>query len=758
MDKVWQQSDTNDVPEWAIAAMGDIPARLLWQRGIRTLEDMQAFCDPDRYEPTAPQAFPEMDLAVERLLLARDRGEHVAIWGDFDADGVTATAVLWEGLGQFFDRDRLGFHIPNRLIESHGVTVAGVERLHREGCRVVVTCDTGSTCLKAIARARDLGLDIIITDHHTLPAERPPVAAMLNPRTFESEHPLATLSGVAVAFKLVEALYLRRPDIPTAPLESLLDLVAIGLVADLVELRGDVRYLAQRGIQQLKQKARPAVRLMLEKCRKAGDRAMDIAFGLGPRINAVSRIHGDASVCVEMLTTTDEARARELVEMTELANARRKALQATALKQARQQADRVDLSTAGALVLADTTWPAGVLGIVAGQLAREYCRPVVLLRIDGDVAYGSARSIAGIDLYDLLVECQHLFDTFGGHPLAAGLRMPTESIATLRQELNYALRKRGGAGVETLPVLDIDLEARVADLGRDYFRQLGTLEPFGMGNPVPKIAIANVRFEQAFHRNIRDSSGKTVRFIFSTFDICDATGCIPGIWWGHYAYELPDGACDVVVELDFMRKARQSDFGYQARLVDVHPCQTGEVAPDRDRFPVLDRRHREERLEGSSQDDGGVVLTECPMAWGAIARVAKPNQPLVLAYPEPPQRSPQEVWETLVGWAKASVRCGAPSEIEPWRQALQVRSQTFDLGLEALASAGFEPLANASGELVWQRSHPAPPDVELVRKFLDVVAEEDYQRRFFYSLNAEAIAHVLNRPDRLQLDALAAKK
>lgn len=770
MDKVWQLVEDN-APEWAIAAMGEIPAQLLWQRGIRTLEEMRAFCDPDLYHPTPPWAFVEMRAAVERLLQARDRGEKVAIWGDFDADGVTATSVLWEGLGQFFDREHLSFTIPNRLVESHGVTVTGVERLHAAGYRVMVTCDTGSTCAAAIARAEALGLDVIITDHHTLPAERPPVVAMLNPRTFEPEHPLATLSGVAVAFKLIEALYLERPEIPVKPLESLLDLVAIGLVADLVELRGDVRYLAQRGIAQLKTKARPAVRMMLEKCRKAGDRAMDIAFGLGPRINAVSRIHGDASVCVEMLTAQDEARARNLVEMTELANSRRKALQADVLRQAQAQVERVDLSTERALVLADATWPAGVLGIVAGQLAREYHRPVVVLKLDGDAAYGSARSIAGVDLYDLLVECQHLFEKFGGHPLAAGLRMSADRIEQLRQELNYALRQRLDAIDEAAPTLAIDLVANVADLGRDYFRQLNQLEPFGMGNPVPQILLENVRFTNATHRNIRDASGKQVRFIFSTFHICDDTGSIPGIWWGHYAYELPDTRCDVVIELDFMRKSKQADFDYQARSIDLRPSQLDlAIAPDRARYAVIDRRDRTLRAEDDralradpDRDSGsgnsstnGIKIADCPLSWNAIARVARPDRPLILAFSAPPQRSPQAAWETLVGWAKASASSGATAAVERWQQALQVQPATLALGFAALASAGFERHESSPSQFALRRARAQPPDLERVQQFLDAVAEEDYQRRYFYDLDADAIARVLERPDCLQLDPLVA--
>ena len=201
--------------------VGDRAAVLLWQRGMRSPEVVAGFCNPDIYQPTSPWAFAEMEAAVQRFFTACDRQETVTIWGDFDADGVTATAVLWEGLSQFLDQDHLNFYIPNRFTESHGVSVAGIESLHEAGTQLVITCDTGSTSLAAISRAAELGIDVIITDHHTLPAEPPDVVAMLNPRQLMANHPLATLSGVAVAYKVVEALYERRPEAPQSTLGDL---------------------------------------------------------------------------------------------------------------------------------------------------------------------------------------------------------------------------------------------------------------------------------------------------------------------------------------------------------------------------------------------------------------------------------------------------------------------------------------------------------------------------------------------------------
>jgi single-stranded-DNA-specific exonuclease len=304
----WQLKSQTVVPDWLTQLIqervptteGRFAAQLLWQRGLHDPTATLAFLDTSHYQPTPPWAFgAEMEKAIARLQQAREQQETVFIWGDFDADGITATAVLWEGLGQFFEQDKtLQFTIPNRLTESHGLSQGGMNRIADQGASLIITCDTGSSAHAEIDYAQALGIDVIVIDHHTIPSARPAAVAVINPRTLPHEHPLATLSGVAVAYKLVEAFYERHPDIPTAPLENLLDLVAIGLVADLVHLVSDGRYLAQRGLQRLKrqldQPTRPGIAALLKLCKKNGDRPADIAFGLGPRINALSRIHGDA--------------------------------------------------------------------------------------------------------------------------------------------------------------------------------------------------------------------------------------------------------------------------------------------------------------------------------------------------------------------------------------------------------------------------------------------------------------------------------
>ncbi|AOY84780.2 single-stranded-DNA-specific exonuclease RecJ [Moorena producens JHB] len=605
----WQVLGPPEIPQWFIEAVkshtkgysGHYAAQLLWQRGIREERQLAGFLNPDLYQPTSPFDFgQEMKWAVKRLLQAREAGEKVAIWGDFDADGITATSVLWEGLGQFFwQHQQLSYYIPNRLTESHGLNCPGIDQLHASGVKLIVTCDTGSTNLREIDYAHQLGMDVIITDHHTLPDDRPPVVSIINSRYFAETHPLFNLSGVAVAYKLVEAMYQLLPNIPQQRLEGLLDLVAIGLIADLVELSGDCRYLAQRGIEQLKQqlqtRSRPGIARLLQLCKRSGDRPMDISFGLGPRINAVSRIQGDASFCVELLTSKDEKRCEQLALETELANTRRMSLQKDITKQVKDKLAKLDLSTTNVIVLEDPQWPVGVLGLVAGQIAQEYGRPTILLstvllstessdresqlvqagledKHSYSIARGSARSVNNIDLYELVNSQAHLLHRFGGHPFAAGLSLPVDNIPLFTEAINQQLaQKLGTTGALMMPAMEADLVVKVAELGKPLFDELKHLEPCGMGNPVPKMLIKNCWFEQVWNRNSKDLRGRKVQYIKTKFEIWDDSTSIgfPGIWWGHYKDEVPKVRCNAVVELDYNNYEKRPEV----RLVAVQPCQ-----------------------------------------------------------------------------------------------------------------------------------------------------------------------------------------
>jgi single-stranded-DNA-specific exonuclease len=748
----WQVQSIPDLPAWFLAAVAELAptaatqpaAQLLWQRGIRDRDQLVQFLDPNQYVPTSPFAFEnEMRWAVDRLRQARDQQEIIAIWGDFDADGVTATAVLWDGLGQFFSQEKtLFFYIPNRFTESHGLSRSGIDQLQAQGCRLIVTCDTGSTNLAEMLYAQSLGIDVIVTDHHTLPASRPPVTAIVNPRSLPDDHPLSRLSGVAVAYKLVEALYETCPEVPSAPLSRLLDLVAIGLIADLVELQGDARFLAQRGIEQLQLQTQPAtmtrpgIARLLELCKRTGDRPTDISFGLAPRINAVSRIQGDARFCLELLTSQDRDRCNQLAQETELANARRKALQKDLLQQVTDRLQQLDLSTTGVIVLAEEQWPLGVLGLVAGQVAQTYGRPTILLSIEGQTARGSARSVQQIDLYELVQAQAHLLERFGGHPFAAGLSLAVENLALFTTALNQQIRQLNLAA----PKLTVDLIVTAAELGRELFQALKLLEPCGMGNPVPKLLIHNCWFERVWNKKIQDLSGRSLQYIKTEFELWDdsTNAGFAGVWWGHYRDEVPIGRCDAVVELDFNAHKKR----YEVRLLAVRSRQVPVPTAATEPAQLLDWRGK--TLLPASP--GCLVLERCPTTWTELQawlrRAQQLQQPIALAYPAPDLPAPSVVWQQLVGVAKYLSRTGQTASRSQLLEKLAISDRTLELGMQALTCLGFS--VNSAGyQLQVQHQPLVIPGIELAQAigpFLDAVRADQFQRRYFYQVPLSTLA------------------
>jgi len=681
--------------------------------------------------------------------------EAITIWGDFDADGVTATSVLWEGLGEFFPQDiLLGYYIPNRLSESHGLNHSGIAKIAATGTKIIVTCDTGSTNIAEIEYANKLGIDVIVTDHHTLPTQRPPVTAIINPRYFPTDHPLYSLSGVAVAYKLVEALYQALPHIPKQPVEDLLDLVAIGLIADLVELKGDCRYLAQQGINQLKKQAQPAtanrpgVTKLLELCKRNGDRPTDISFGLGPRINAVSRIHGDADFCVELLTSRDPQRCQQLALETELANARRKELQQNTFQQVAKKIARLDLSTTNVIILADEQWQGGVLGLVAGQIAQEYNRPTILLNSGSDdegneYFKGSARSVNGIDLYQLVNSQAHLLHRFGGHPFAAGLSLLQENLPLFQQGIEQKLKQQLDI-TQLEKSLAVDLEVTVADLGKQLFQELKIIEPCGMGNPQPTLLIKNCHFQNIWNRNIKDKKGGKVKFLKTTFDLVDplTNQTFPGVWWGHNKDEVPEEAeCNVVVELDFNTYKKR----YEIRLIDLQIANSefglagDQAQAEQIAEQIIDRRNQSESAETETEQFSEIAYllqNQCPVQWNEIQQkyhqASKQQQKLVLNYNQPERQEIKETWLQLVGIVKYLVRTKKQVSKLQLTDKLAISDRALELGLVALGKLGFGYNQQQNNyQFIQHQDQVEDQAIAAINLFVEVVTEENFQQSYF---------------------------
>jgi single-stranded-DNA-specific exonuclease len=452
----------------------------LYNRGLRERAQYEPFLAADERLMGDPLLLPEMSKAVSRILRALLRDELIAVYGDFDTDGVTATALLTQGLS-IFGR-RVIPYIPHRIEEGHGVNHAALKSLQQQGVSLVITVDCGITALAEVEQAQKEGLDIIITDHHSVPTSLPPALAAINPKRGGSAYPFAGLAGVGVALKLLQALL--QVTGKERRLHEFLDLAAIGTVADLVPLVGENRYLVKRGLEVLNSSPRPGIR---ELVRSAGLKmgrldTQSICYALGPRLNAAGRL-AHAMLSYELLMTDSSERATELAAQLEAENAERQKLSLRVLTEAKRRllpvADDVPL-----LMVGDQDFPAGVVGVVAGKLADEFYRPAVVLELGPEISRGSARSIPEFDINAALTECQDLLSRFGGHAQAAGFTIPSANIDRLHQQL-LEIAKRELADVELSPVLAIDVEIPLSALGGETFKLIKRLAPFGPANPTP---------------------------------------------------------------------------------------------------------------------------------------------------------------------------------------------------------------------------------------------------------------------------------
>jgi single-stranded-DNA-specific exonuclease len=514
-------------------------AQLLARRGLTTPHAAAAFLNPDRYTPAPPSDLPDLASAADRLYRAVTRGEKIAVWGDFDADGQTSTTLLVSLLRDL--QADVTFYIPQRMTESHGIKIDPLKRLLDQRINVLLTCDTGISEHEAIAFAKAQGVTVLVTDHHDLPDELPAADALINPKRLPSTHPLRSLPGVGVAFKLAQHVWQLAGEPDRA--DEYLDLAALGIVADVAELTADTRYLLQRGLDRLRRTQRLGLQaiLTLAKIDAANLSAEHIGFGLGPRLNALGRL-GDANLAVELLTTTNLTRARILASQLEGLNNQRKLLMDQILIGAQEQiAKEPALLEYNALVLHQAYWHSGVVGPVANRLAEQYQRPVVMLVGDGKVLRGSARSVAGVDITTALRLCSEYISSVGGHPGAAGLALPDENLPVFRRALsnNVELIRDPSAVMDGLA---IDAVLPLDHVTLEFAREIDRLAPFGEGNPAVTFAARDITIEhertfgrKGEHREvtIADREGHTQKLI----------------WWRGAEIDLPDAPLDVAFQI-----------------------------------------------------------------------------------------------------------------------------------------------------------------------------------------------------------------
>lgn len=544
--------------------LAPLTARVLALRGMVSPEAASAFMQSSLASLPDPFLLPGMSRAVQRLAVAIERGERIAVHGDYDVDGITGTALLVETL-RLLGADT-ECHIPLRLRDGYGLSADALRQAAAGGAKVALSVDCGVSAVAEAHLALELGLDLIITDHHQPPETLPAALAIINPHLPENRFPFRDLAGVGVAFLLLVALrkILRERGFfaarPEPDLRRGLDLVALGTIADVVPLQGVNRILVRAGLKSMNNSDRPGLRALKEVAAVSEVSCGNVAFRLAPRLNAAGRLE-DALLGVDLLLESSPERSQPMARLLDDFNRERQEIEQEALRQAVAHLEAEKFAGRYSIVLADSRWHPGVIGIVASRLVERYHRPAVLIALENGQGKGSARSIPGFHLYQSLERCRRHLTGFGGHAFAAGLSIAEDEVEVFAAAFEEVARGCLSEG-DLQPRVLHDGEILLEELNESAVRQLAELAPFGMGNPEPSFLACGGRAQQ-----VQTLGGKHLRFTLRQGGY--SLPCI--------AFGMAERQQDLVGELDLLFTPVLNEWrgkvSVQLRLKDFRPAE-----------------------------------------------------------------------------------------------------------------------------------------------------------------------------------------
>ncbi len=637
LQREWFYPDVLDIPASYQAELGgsSVFTQTLYRRGIQTIESAKGFLNPDFYHPAPATQLPGLSKSVERILEAFAKKQTILVWGDFDVDGQTSTTLLVSALsGQ---GSQIRHYIPNRSRESHGVSVAALQnKISEFSPSVLLTCDTGVDAFEAVEFAQSSGVDTIITDHHQLPPDLPSAYAIVNPNMLSDDHALFNLPGVGVAYKLIEALYSNLDLNP----EIFLDLVALGIVSDVANQTSDTRYLLQKGLALLQNTSRLGIQQLLAianlKPRDVTEET--IGFVIGPRLNALGRLD-DANSCVEFFTTSVLSRAEELAQQLDSLNSRRQALTETIFQDSVKLVNDYPeyVQDYPILVLqGPAQWHPGVIGIVASRLVDRYHKPVIMLSQEGSTSRGSARSIPGVPISALISESATLLNSFGGHPMAAGVSLSLDKVPQFRRDLADNYHRIVGGPAES-PKVIIDADIPFQAITDSFIEDFQRLAPFGAGNPKLLFSTRGVHLGPNGIKIIgKEKTHKKITLIDSSNTQQDL------LWWNSADIDLPNGEFNVAYALDLTSYKNRLQVQATLRHFRQDPC-TPVLIKKQSKFELIDLRSKpspESELSIYLSTPGSIIWAESnsPEGIDSYQRSNLQKSDTLLIWTTPPTR------------------------------------------------------------------------------------------------------------------------
>jgi len=752
----WVFPEILDIPANFQSSFGysSVVSQTLFRRGLTSTDSAQGFLDPDYFQPTPATQLSGLKHAAERLKTALSLDEKILIWGDFDVDGQTSTSLLVSAL-----RDLGGVvhhYIPNRARESHGMSTSSLSaQIELFQPSLILTCDTGIDAFEPIEHAQNQGIDVIITDHHQLPRVLPNAYATINPNMLPSGHPLSTLPGVGVAFKLIEYLY----DLYGKNVDHLLDLVALGIVADVASLYGDTRYLLQRGLPILRNTSRLGLQQLYINANLDGNSISEdqIGFVIGPRLNALGRL-ADANSCVDFFTTSNQSLAANLAGELENLNLQRRELTEVifqaAIAKVETNPDLVE-DYPILVLLGPADWNPGVVGIVASRLVDRFHKPVIMLTKEGENARGSARSIPGVPISDLIASASDLLLSHGGHPMAAGVKLHADKVSEFRRIIAQNFKSIVGEPLPS-PQVQIDAVLPFQSISINFINDFHRLSPFGSGNPKLLFASRGVKLitdkiigKDKNHRKLTLEDSASIRQ-----DV---------LWWNSVGVDLPESVFDIAYSLVVSNYNRKS----QSQLTLQH-FRNSEDTPillkDTKEIKILDFRKQADPLTELGrliiENPSSIIWAECntPPGFNCLPREDLLKSPTLIIWTTPPSPavlkkaldsvSPKSVFlfaedpmpqtnrsvlQALLGLLKHLRDTGKPYNPVLFAQSIGQTPALIELGFTWLHEHGDYDLSHLkSNQINPGGGSPLPGFTEIDNKF-NFLLHEISSYRYYYT-------------------------
>ena len=617
--KLWNVKRIDDTDALVMSQINEISmalgistvaSRLLYLRGYTDEKKAKDFVEKNGLSIYDPFKLPDMDKAVERIMRAIENGEKIAIYGDYDVDGVSAISVIYLYLEEFAEKCELGYYIPDRFAEGYGMSSSAIETIASKGVSLIITVDTGITAVNEINYARELGIDVVVSDHHECPEVLPDAVAVINPHRNDSEYPFSELAGVGVAFKLVTALEMARVGDRNTAIKNVYsryaDLVTLGTIADVMPVVDENRNIIYFGLDKIKRDPRSGIKALLlkagvshEKCTTA-----NISFGVAPRINAAGRMeHASRALELLLLNNDEDADKADLIaEKLSECNKERQQEEQRILEEAYEMVEKShDFNNDRIIVLSGDSWHQGVIGIVASKIVEKYGLPTIMITFDNednnggefDIGKGSGRSVSGVNLVECLNSAEEYLIKFGGHELAAGLSVTRGNLEGFKKAVNDHIRKIENEDM-WITTVDADLEITPVDVNMKVAEDINLFEPFGMENPTPVFFMSDVNIVKSYPIG----GGKHIKFVLEKDGVI-MNAIMFGAGYGEFNYNAGE-SLDVMFNLNINEYNGYRSVQLILRETRYSEAYLGRVEDDRARYSRI--------LSGESFRDGDRII------------------------------------------------------------------------------------------------------------------------------------------------------